>query len=286
MRTRLYTLLTVGLMSLAMMGCTRSDSVLPWMAGGAIPGAVIGGWWADQAATNALNTAQGAVIGGVTGAAVGALVGDLVMDDEPVVDDGAAAERDRLRAELARLQAELDAAKKENETLRARIAELEKQGGGGRQVEMQVELLADVLFEPGSARLSQRGRQILTETASKIKSQYANRYVTVQGHTDSQPIRYSSWKDNWELGSARALAVLRHLIEQGISPERSSAETFSMYRPVSQGTSPDAMRQNRRAVIVVHSGWMTSEQGASMSSEGTSRPAANRPAAAGQARQR
>lgn len=280
MRTRLYTLLTVGLMSMAMMGCTRSDSVLPWMAGGAIPGAVIGGWWADQAATNALNTAQGAAIGGVTGAAVGALVGDLVMDDDVVVDDGAAAERDRLRAELARLQAELDAAKRENETLKARIAELEKQGGG-RQVEMQVELLADVLFEPGSARLSQRGRQILTETASKIKSQYASRYVTVQGHTDSQPIRYSSWKDNWELGSARALAVLRHLIENGISPERSSAETFSMYRPVAQGTSPDAMRQNRRAVIVVHSGWMAGEQGASATSEGT---AANRPA--GQARQR
>lgn len=118
----------------------------------------------------------------------------------------------------------------------------------GSRVEMSME--ADVLFEPGSARLSAGGKEVLDEAAEKIMDGHHGEFITVEGHTDSDPIRHSNWKDNWDLGSARALAVLRYMHEKGVDPAKTAACTFSKYQAVS-----DQKAQNRRAIIVIHSGW-------------------------------
>jgi len=243
----------VVLLSASMMGCTTTQK---WMTGGALVGATVGGIWAESA--DGLNTAQGALVGAATGGAAGALVGDYFTNEEmnglKSRIDELEKENSRLRSELQTANAELERLRSENEALKKRVAELEDQLKKGARVEMQTTLLNDVLFTPGSARLSTQGEKLLADLATKIKGQYGSSYVTVQGHTDSQPIKYSKWTDNWELGCARSLTVLRYLIKQGVNPEKSSAETFSMYRPVVPNTSPENMSQNRRAVIVVHSG--------------------------------
>ncbi|MCY7562862.1 OmpA family protein, partial [Paenibacillus macerans] len=39
--------------------------------------------------------------------------------------------------------------------------------------------------------------------------------ISIEGHTDSQPIgRSSKFKDNWELSGARALSVLRFFVDK------------------------------------------------------------------------
>ncbi len=247
---------TVALLCVSMTGCTV---VQQWATGGAVLGAAVGGCLANR--HGSLSTAQGALVGAATGAAVGALVGDMMNQRDinalQTELDELKAENDQLRQQLAQAQAEIDRLRGEGEALRRRIGELERgvpAGQTGRVVEMEMSLLADVLFAPGSARLTPEGQRILNETAQRIQQAHPQSYVTVQGHTDSQPIRASGWKDNWELGAERATTVLRHLIERGVAPERASAETFSMYRPTVPNTNAENMRQNRRAVIVVHSG--------------------------------
>lgn len=250
-RFNTFALVAILAASLTLTGCT---TVQRWSGGGALLGAAVGGTWANS--KGILSAAEGAFVGAAAGAAAGALVGDMIQQREireleaRIAD--LEAENEQLRGQLAQAQAELARLREENAALKARIAELEKAGGSHVQLEMT--LLADAYFEPGSARLTANGRTELAKAAKKIKAEFADSYVTVQGHTDSQPIRFSSWRDNWELGSARSLAVLRYLIDQGVNAERASAETFSMYRPVAPNTSPQDMAKNRRAVIVVHTG--------------------------------
>jgi chemotaxis protein MotB len=62
----------------------------------------------------------------------------------------------------------------------------------------------------------------------------------------------SGWKDNWELSAARALSVLRYLVDdKGVGPERVSAIGYGEYRPVSENDSAAGRKLNRRVEIVI-----------------------------------
>ena len=97
MRNKWKVAMATMLMALLTVGCTTTQK---YMAGGATAGALVGGIWANETA-GAVNTAQGALIGGSAGAALGALVGDVAGQGEY---DELAAERDRMAAEVSRLQ--------------------------------------------------------------------------------------------------------------------------------------------------------------------------------------
>jgi chemotaxis protein MotB len=74
----------------------------------------------------------------------------------------------------------------------------------------------------------------------------------VRGHTDNVPIRYSDWKDNWELSGARARSVLHYLVSQeGFQRERVSFAGYGPTKPVASNNSASGRRKNRRAEIVV-----------------------------------
>jgi chemotaxis protein MotB len=76
--------------------------------------------------------------------------------------------------------------------------------------------------------------------------------IGIEGHTDNEPIRYSGWKSNWELSTARALSVLHYLIDKkGISPLRVSAIGYGEYRPVASNVDKEGRRLNRRVEIVI-----------------------------------
>lgn len=76
--------------------------------------------------------------------------------------------------------------------------------------------------------------------------------VDVVGHTDSDPIKKSKWKDNWQLSAERALAVLRYLNSKGISSEKIRAVAAGSSRPVASNKSSSGKAQNRRVEIVVN----------------------------------
>lgn len=261
MMKRFNMIALVVLLSAATMGCSTTQK---WMAGGAVVGATVGGIWASNA-DGCLTAAQGALVGGATGAAAGGLVGS-VFDAKYIKD--LEAKNQELTDKVAELEKQIEDLKADNARLQAEIDRLKMQ--------MRVTILDDQLFKSGSAKLSAAGEKALTEVAAKIKSQYANSFVTVQGHTDSDPIKLSKWDDNWQLGSARSLAVMRFLVKQGVSAEHCSAETFGSTRPVVANTTPESKAQNRRAEIIVRAMDLAAKGKAEVSTARTGRGAGRR----------
>jgi len=84
----------------------------------------------------------------------------------------------------------------------------------------------------------------LKEIAKRIPPEI-NWILRVDGHTDKQPIA-RLYKSNWELSFARALAVVRFLIAQGIPPERLAATGFGEFQPLDEREDEIGRRRNRR----------------------------------------
>jgi len=116
---------------------------------------------------------------------------------------------------------------------------------------------SEVLFSSGSAALEPRGQVQLDRLAKTLKSVAeqippdVDWILRVDGHTDRRPIRTAGFPSNWELSSARALSIVRHLMQRGIPPRRLAAAAFAEFRPVDDGESEEALARNRRIEIKV-----------------------------------
>jgi chemotaxis protein MotB len=111
---------------------------------------------------------------------------------------------------------------------------------------------SEVLFSKGSADLNPAGQMeigklavALHELESQIPGDIAW-VLRVDGHTDNDPIQSSTFLSNWELSSARAIAVVKYLIEKGISPKHLVAAGFGEYQPIDPGDSEESKTRNRR----------------------------------------
>lgn len=111
--------------------------------------------------------------------------------------------------------------------------------------EIVVGVAGDVLFAPGQASLRQQARSSLDRIVGVLNSQYSGNMIRVEGHTDSDPIRRSSWKTNERLGAERAMSVQEYLVSKGVSNNRIYAATFGSTRP--RGNK----EQSRRVEIVI-----------------------------------
>ena len=198
-------------------------------AGGATIGAVVA-----NNGSGVLNSWQAAGAGAVAGVAAGALVGDAL--DEYAYDNGASSkDKDAQINDLQRQLASLDNVKVESVNGQIRFT-----------------ILNEVLFDSGKAELKQTSKTTLDSVLAIIQQEYADRDITIEGHTDSDPIQKSKWKDNWELSYNRSIAVLYYFMnEKGITPERLKAVACGESQPVAANDSAANKRMNRRAVIVV-----------------------------------
>ncbi|MBN2136772.1 MAG: OmpA family protein [Sedimentisphaerales bacterium] len=109
-----------------------------------------------------------------------------------------------------------------------------------------------ILFDSGKAELKKATITELDHILSVIKQNYAGRLLDVVGHTDTDPIKKSKWKDNWELSAQRALTVTRYLVERGIPDKEIRAVGSGESKPVVPNTSAANKAKNRRVEIVVH----------------------------------
>ncbi|MFA5261118.1 MAG: OmpA family protein [Candidatus Omnitrophota bacterium] len=115
-----------------------------------------------------------------------------------------------------------------------------------------ITFVAEVLFDSGKAKLRSEALNKLERVASVLKTTVADLNIGVEGHTDNVPIKYSGWKSNWELSSARAMSVLHYMVEDlGIAPVRLSATGYGEYQPVASNDSPEGRQKNRRVEIVI-----------------------------------
>jgi chemotaxis protein MotB len=79
--------------------------------------------------------------------------------------------------------------------------------------------------------------------------------VRLEGHTDSVPIHTPRFRSNWELSTARALAVLT-LLEETYAIERGrlSAAGYADTVPVESNATENGKARNRRVDLVILSG--------------------------------
>jgi len=111
---------------------------------------------------------------------------------------------------------------------------------------------SEVLFASGEATLGDDGRRqlqrlaaTLTEIAATIPPEL-NWVLRVDGHTDERPISTPEFPSNWELSTARALSVVKFLIDAGIEPNRLVAAGFGQYQPIDPRHDEIGYRRNRR----------------------------------------
>ena len=186
-----------------------------------------------------------------------------------------------LNTQLSRLNTALDAAKARDQEQQARIVNLGKELNAALANEvvrlaqfrsvffarMQESLQgrtdvridgdrfilpSEVLFASGSAVLESEGEVHLrgvVETIQSLEStipETLNWIIRIDGHTDNRPISTSTFASNWELSLARAQAITKLLINEGVPPERLAPAGFAHYHPIDTRQNPTAWKFNRR----------------------------------------
>lgn len=107
-----------------------------------------------------------------------------------------------------------------------------------------------ILFDSAKAILKSQSFEAL-DVISTIIPQIDND-IMVQGHTDNRPINSYVYPSNWELSTARAVAVVKYFInEKGLDPARFSATGYGEYRPLVENNSDENMETNRRVDILI-----------------------------------
>ena len=111
---------------------------------------------------------------------------------------------------------------------------------------------SEVLFGTGANAINRQGQDELDKLAAallELEQQIPpeiNWVLRVDGHTDTRPIQSPQFPSNWELSSARAIAVVQHLIAQGVPANRLVAAGFGEFQPIDTGNTDDSFRRNRR----------------------------------------
>jgi len=174
------------------------------------------------------------------------------------------AERIRLEAEAKKLEEERNQLADQAQDLAnykseffGRLREILAGQEGVKIVGDRFVFSSEVLFEPGAANLSEAGQleidkvtNILLEVKDSIPDTI-EWVIRVDGHTDNIPLSGAGeFRDNWELSQARALSVVRYMVEALQFPaNRMAANGFGEFQPVNTDDTPEARAQNRRIEI-------------------------------------
>jgi chemotaxis protein MotB len=157
--------------------------------------------------------------------------------------------------ELAELRAEKAKREKELAVYKDLFGQLKAMVDAGtikvafRKGRMVVQLSNAILFDSGKSTLRAEGQQAIASLAPALKS--VNREFLVAGHTDNIPIKTARFPSNWELSTARAVSVVKGLLEAGYPASLVGGAGYAENDPVADNTSEDGREQNRRIEIIL-----------------------------------
>jgi flagellar motor protein MotB len=152
--------------------------------------------------------------------------------------------RERER-ELTRVQEDKARVERRLATLATGVVEID---------EDKVILQGEVLFDSGSDALRPDGLAFLQGLAGPLVELLAaepGHMLMVGGHTDDRPIHTPQFPSNWELSTARAVAVMRALSLAGVPPSRVIAAGFGAHHPRGSNDTDDGRKRNRRIELLV-----------------------------------
>ena len=106
------------------------------------------------------------------------------------------------------------------------------------------------LFPPGGDAISPDSYDGLEKVASAILK--ISNPVRLEGHTDSTPISTVRFRSNWELSSARSIAILELLSNKwGVPRSRLSIAGYADTAPLASNDTEIGRARNRRADIII-----------------------------------
>lgn len=119
---------------------------------------------------------------------------------------------------------------------------------------LSINVVDKVFFDSGQAEIKEAGLKVLTKVGKALEA-IKEKKIQIVGHTDNVPIQgqlAKKFPTNWELSSARAIAVVRFLQEKvGIEGSLVSAVAYSEYQPVASNETSEGRSLNRRIEIVM-----------------------------------
>jgi chemotaxis protein MotB len=177
---------------------------------------------------------------------------EALADERGALAKALADTRARLE-ELRKQQAAAEARAAAFKDLAARFQKLVDAGQlkvamrGGRMI---LVLSNDVLFDSGRPDLKEDGKKTLGEVARVLRGLHERRFQ-VAGHTDNVAINTQRFPSNWELSAARAVAVVKLFLEQGMEARHLSAAGYGEFDPVAPNEAPEGRAKNRRIEIAL-----------------------------------
>ena len=76
--------------------------------------------------------------------------------------------------------------------------------------------------------------------------------VRLEGHTDNQPIHNDRFNNNWELSSARSIAMLQLITTKfNVPVQRLAVAGYADVEPVASNNTDDGRARNRRVDVVI-----------------------------------
>jgi chemotaxis protein MotB len=119
------------------------------------------------------------------------------------------------------------------------------------------DLMKQLQYESGEARIKPEGYQTLDQLVGLLKESPADQLIRIEGHADSMeigPSLKSMYPTNWDLSKARAVGVLRYLVEKGgIDSARMSTVGYGATKPLTSNATEAGRSKNRRVEVVLYS---------------------------------
>ncbi len=108
-------------------------------------------------------------------------------------------------------------------------------------------------FSSGSAELKLQYRQVLADIRDLLVEKEGS--VSIEGHSDDQPISTARYRSNWDLSAARAASVAHEMLRGGVlEKERFTVIGYASTKPLAPNDSRENRARNRRVEMVIFQG--------------------------------
>ena len=122
------------------------------------------------------------------------------------------------------------------------------------EIGVHIRIKDAVLFKSGSADISNADATFLLNKIGNALKKFPTNYIQIEGHTDNVPMsgNIKNLETNWELGSLRAVKVLRTLVRDcGLNAEFLSATSYGEFKPIADNSTIEGRSKNRRVEITI-----------------------------------
>lgn len=184
--------------------------------------------------------------------------------------------RQRLEETSRQLATALDAGKQTEERLQTMMASVRRRSGAsitannsyrrnltavtvpGLSIRqdgelVRIELPADQLFDPLTARLRPEANAAIDQAADVILNNYSRQVIGIEAHADNRSLEGTLWRNPHQLTAAQAMAVFEQLsYRHRLLPQQLFVLGHGQNYPLASNATAAGQQRNRRVEIVIY----------------------------------